>query len=599
MVRVASLGLKNFKSIGGKQQKITLSPITLLFGPNSAGKSTVLQSLIYLREIVSNRNLNPDTTELGGSWLDLGGFKNLIHGHNLDEAIEFEVDIALEGDELPDYLHEYEVELLDEAGLPAVTDFFSELEIATLRLRLRWSNSLGRVVVERYDCALNGQEVASLQASLDGRRVSIERMPLLFEGLQTPVDAFGDGTSLAQLLSELLNTSVLDRGSASLSVDRPFKDSSIDEMEARVLSGDLPARQLLTQIKSELSYRSSRRAYALEQRMDDLLALHKISPVVEFMGLHDQPDAMPAIDTGLELDSDVWLISDAQNGFEQAQKHLVMAVINTAVCGPLKCLSSWLDELSYIGPLRDLPPRSILPRSTPDKSRWAQGLAAWEMLPTAKSELIREINFWLGDDCLKSGYQLLVKKYRELEDDHPLFMMLEDEMELDDQEVIKELLNDLPHKVRVCLKEESSDLEVMPQDIGVGISQLFPVIALAVIQKQGLAAIEQPELHIHPRLQVELADVFVRYAKDSNVMFLLETHSEHLMLRLLRRVRQAREFDLPEGLVTLSPDDLAVHYVEPSEFGTEFKQLRVNEDGDFMDEWPHGFFDERDEELFF
>lgn len=597
MARVASLGLKNFKSIGGKQQKITLSPITLLFGPNSAGKSTVLQSLIYLREIVGNRNLNPDTTELGGSWLDLGGFKNLVHGHNLDEAIEFEVDIALEGDELPDYLHDYEVEMLDEAGLPTVTDFFSGLAIANLRLRLRWSNILDRVVIERYDCALNGQEVASLQASLDGRQVSIERMPLLFEGLQAPVDAFDDGASLAQLLGELLHTSALDIGSASLSVDRPFKDSSIVEMEARVLSGDLPAHQLLAQIKSELSHRTSRRAHALEQQVDDLLALHKVSPVVEFMGLHDQPDAMPAMDTGLELDSDFWLISDNQNGSEQAQKHLVMAVINTAVCGPLKCLSSWLDELSYIGPLRDLPPRSILPRSTPDKSRWAQGLAAWEMLPTAKPSLIDEVNFWLGDGCLKSGYQLLVKKYRELEDEHPLFMMLQSDMDLDDQVVIKELLEDLPHKVRVCLREESSGLEVMPQDIGVGISQLFPVIALAVIQKQGLAAIEQPELHIHPRLQVELADVFVRYAKDSNVMFLLETHSEHLMLRLLRRVRQAGESDMPEDLVTLSPNDLAVHYVEPSDIGTEFKQLRVNKDGDFMDEWPHGFFDERDEEL--
>jgi len=57
----------------------------------------------------------------------------------------------------------------------------------------------------------------------------------------------------------------------------------------------------------------------------------------------------------------------------------------------------------------------------------------------------------------------------------------------------------------------------------VGISQIFPVLVLSILQKQGLVAIEQPELHIHPKLQVELADVFVRYAKESNALFLLET----------------------------------------------------------------------------
>jgi len=151
--------------------------------------------------------------------------------------------------------------------------------------------------------------------------------------------------------------------------------------------------------------------------------------------------------------------------------------------------------------------------------------------------------------------------------------------------------------VRVSLIEDDTELEVMPQDIGVGVSQIFPVLTMAVTKKDGLAAIEQPELHIHPRLQTELADVFIRYAIQSNVMFLLETHSEHLMLRMLRRVREAENHLNDQK--SLSPDDLAVHYVESGSEGTKFSQLRVSEDGDFIDEWPDGFFDERDEELFF
>ncbi len=133
------------------------------------------------------------------------------------------------------------------------------------------------------------------------------------------------------------------------------------------------------------------------------------------------------------------------------------------------------------------------------------------------------------------------------------------------------------------------------------ISQLFPVIALSVIQQKGLAAIEQPELHIHPKLQVELADVFVRYAKQNNTIFLLETHSEHLMLRLLRRVRQSSDDSSEASVIdtSLEPNDLSVNYVEPTDIGTQFRRLRITEDGDFLDEWPSGFFDERDEELFF
>lgn len=602
MARLTSLGLTNFKSIGGNQQKIALSPITLLFGPNSAGKSTVLQSLIYLREIVSKRNLNPDKTELGGNCLDLGGFQNLIHGRSLDTAIEFEVDIALDGDELPDYLSDYEQSMLDEAGFPAVADFFSELNIATLRFELRWSGSLSKVVIDRYECLMNEKKVVSIQASSDARQINIEAMPLLLEGLQAPIESFGDNTSLVQLLNDLLNTSVMERGSTELSVKRPFKDDSIAEIEKRVLTQDLPAKPLLNQVKAELTHRSSRRAHALDIEVDKLLVMHDAAPVFELVGLHNQSDAMPNMVSGLEFDADIWReiegeLEDLDN--EEKLKHLAMAVINTAICGPLQVLSKWLDDLSYIGPLRDLPPRNILPRSTPDKSRWATGLAAWEMLPTAKSSDIDEINFWLGDGCLDSGYQLLVKKYRELEDSHPLYRMLDNELDEDDQDVIKDLLKEIPHKVRVCLREQSSDLEVMPQDIGVGISQLFPVIALSVFQKGGLSAIEQPELHIHPRLQVELADVFVRSAKQNNVMFLLETHSEHLMLRLLRRVREAAESQNLGVATSLTPEDLAVHYVEQADISTEFKRLRVSEDGDFLDEWPAGFFDERDEELFF
>lgn len=605
MIKPVSLTLKNFKAIGTTDQSIDLAPITLLFGPNSAGKSSILQALIYFREILVKGNLNPDKTELGGDWLDLGGFKNLVYGHEIEEQIQIGMKFELSSSDLPDFLSEHEYEYLEELGFSGLDDFFNELESAYVELTLRWSHILNTPIVEKYECCLNDQLIAVITASLDGKQVSIDSLPLAYAGFQEPNDFLPEEQSLAETLTNLLSSSVLERGQVDFSSltdqERPFIQQSIYELEELLQGDKLPPKEVLVKLLEELKYRSTRRAYALEKNVKEALSSNESS--IQLIGLSLQKDALPDVIKGLQIDDDNWKLSEEREEFvykfDKGTQLFCMNAVNMAVCGPLICLQKWLDNFSYIGPLRDLPPRDIKPRKTLDKARWAKGLAAWELLPVANQSFIDEVNFWLGKNCLDTGYQVWVKRFRELEDSHPIYSMLENELDLDQQILIKELLSELPEKTEVCLLEEKNDLEVMPHDIGVGISQLFPVLVLSILQKHGLISIEQPELHIHPKLQVELADVFVRYAKESNVLFLLETHSEHLMLRLLRRIRQATEGEITDEELLLKAEDIAVQYVEPSAYGTQFKRLRVNDDGDFIDEWPQGFFDERDEELFF
>jgi predicted ATPase len=79
----------------------------------------------------------------------------------------------------------------------------------------------------------------------------------------------------------------------------------------------------------------------------------------------------------------------------------------------------------------------------------------------------------------------------------------------------------------------------------------------------------------------------------------LETHSEHLLLRLLRRIRETGEGELPrDSFPCLTPDRIAVFYVETSDGQTKVQNLRVDETGEFIDRWPRGFFEERAKELF-
>ncbi len=125
---------------------------------------------------------------------------------------------------------------------------------------------------------------------------------------------------------------------------------------------------------------------------------------------------------------------------------------------------------------------------------------------------------------------------------------------------------------------------VSPRAVGYGIGQVLPIIVQSLLARDSLLLVEQPEVHLHPRLQAALGDLFVETVADRGAQLLVETHSEHLVLRLLRRVREGR----------LAPEDLAVLYVELDDQGAAFvRRLEVDAEGDLVDGWPGSFFDER------
>jgi len=114
--------------------------------------------------------------------------------------------------------------------------------------------------------------------------------------------------------------------------------------------------------------------------------------------------------------------------------------------------------------------------------------------------------------------------------------------------------------------------------------------------------IEQPELHLHPSLAARLGDLFLTINKKPGfARLLIETHSEHLILRILRRIRQTTDGDLPEHIPPtppVTPDDVCVLWVDNLGDGTTFTRLRISDNGRWLDRWPDGFFSERHEELF-
>src|SRR5690606_16394738 len=105
---IKKLEIKNFKGIGDPGVEVEFKPITLLFGPNSAGKSTIIQALHYAREIFLRKNFNPTSVLSGGSILNLGGFRNIVHNHNIENTITLKFDFDL--DSLSSGLQSYSID---------------------------------------------------------------------------------------------------------------------------------------------------------------------------------------------------------------------------------------------------------------------------------------------------------------------------------------------------------------------------------------------------------------------------------------------------------------------------------------------------------
>ncbi len=147
--------------------------------------------------------------------------------------------------------------------------------------------------------------------------------------------------------------------------------------------------------------------------------------------------------------------------------------------------------------------------------------------------------------------------------------------------------------------------------VGSGLGYVLPV--LASICDPGLSAVvlQQPELHLHPSLQASLGDALslsvagIREIENPLIrsrrrwpQLIVESHSELLLLRILKKIRLSHEGQLPPS-ESIHHDDVKILYFDPDPSGaTNVKVLRVSEDGDFIDRWPRGFFSERDQELF-
>ncbi len=141
--------------------------------------------------------------------------------------------------------------------------------------------------------------------------------------------------------------------------------------------------------------------------------------------------------------------------------------------------------------------------------------------------------------------------------------------------------------VEFRLRENQSRTDVLLADMGFGISQVLPVLVECFYAEEGATfVVEQPELHLHPAAQSELADVLMDVVKHRNIQIILESHSEHLLRRLQRRIAE-EEF---------AAKDAALYFCEMDDGASKCTELQITEEGTIKN-WPKDFFGNEMEEL--
>lgn len=560
---IRSLEIENFKGIA-ERQHIDFAPLTLLFGANSAGKSTILQALLYLHELIERGAADVDRTELGGSVLELGGFARLVHKHDTERAIVLRVEFATPGG-----LERFGRDLSD-FPFPDLED---EVETAWIELNIRFltAASFRGPIVDRVVLGVNGDseplvwlEVGAtlrdgepLHARVnmghpvlasavgDHQRTLIphwahSEVTEAWEAIALPQDGTGDGTGGGYGSSS--------GSGAGLADGSGFGDG-------RSLPVFALGRTRFSALPSPGESLRMIPAGDIEGDKEEVVSLR----------LQTQSEA-----TKKQIESLESSIALRERAAQQVRTFLEMVLLGTT-----SQLASFLRNAQYVGPLRTIPPRGFLYERAGRITSWADGLAAWDLLLADRFTLVERANAWLRK--LRADCQIVVQQ---LFDGHA------DAEELSEGHVDK--------TIRRLLLDTGARSFVLPSEVGAGISQLIPVIVAAIEERSGLTLVEQPEVHVHPAVQVGLGDLLLDAARGEHQrrVILVETHSEHLLLRVMRRMRETHEGTVPEGIRPVGPADVSVVLVEKDGERSITRKMPLNERGELVKAWPDGFFEE-------
>lgn len=461
---ITNYSIENFK-VFLTEANLKFAPITLIYGPNSSGKSSIIQSLIVLRESLIKNNQS-NSLKTNNSFFELGSYVSVVNNHDSNKKIKYQIEFSNIS-----YLFEYAFKSNGQQNI-------SYLDNISVKDR---ENLIKDFKFTRKD-RVNSE-------------VNVFKINYNFDLLQHYEEK---NKYIKDLVKHLSKNELYEKMDF-----RKIYQYSLDQFAIRK-GFVLPN-------------------YSTSNQMS-LLESDNIKERVEGIYVQHYMDA---------LTSDIQKLD--------------------------KNLYNQLFKISYIGPLRPHPKRVYQLDNVVTNSVGQNGENFLSFL-ARDDKYIKEVNRIFEEFGIKYDIEIFRTN--------------------------NEVIGDT---VSIYLVDRHTGLKTTLVDVGFGIGQVLPIILEGLVKNRGTICIEQPEIHLHPKLQANLANFFAKDIKSKYPnQWIIETHSEALLLRFQRLIKHKE----------LEPNDISIIYVNPTETGAEVIPIPLDEDGDFTITWPNGFFEERLDEMF-
>lgn len=222
-------------------------------------------------------------------------------------------------------------------------------------------------------------------------------------------------------------------------------------------------------------------------------------------------------------------------------------------------------RIYYLGPLREHPKREYTWSGAEPENVGSRGeLAVNAILAATKKQV--KISKGRGRERSALEFQKnLAEKLRELG--------------LIEEFTVQRIKDDV-NLYQVWVRKSTRSPRVLLTDVGFGVSQILPALVLCYYVPPGSTILfEQPEIHLHPQVQSSLADIFVDAVKHRNVQIIVESHSEHLLRRLQRRIAEEK----------IDANDTTLYFCDLENGHSRLTPLEVDDLGNISN-WPQDFF---------
>lgn len=536
----------NVKSLAD-EHIIPLAPLTLIYGPNAAGKSTIIQSLQLLAQSVQAGEFTP-----AGPRVDVHDFRHVVTGHDPDKSITIGIDFGIEVGtrEVPNPEADYFDDLSDLGGglirHPGRVSFpvmvssgmlhsYSYNEGNPRTLKSLWLNE--GPGVSQPDTPVQFEDEGDLP--LSDPFVLCWRMDLSdpdqIDRLLSAIDAWKDTARLSGFPDEDNHLLAFQKWAENDVKLLRFAKSQLEAGTANWVTLDL---WLADPWEVDPGRRAPSRLY---------LAIKPTGNTDRDDPVHYRSDRVHDRDLLLEG----WANGDKRPGsFEMKAIPQIFQKVEKEARRLLTF------SIITLGPIRPAPGQDYLAADTSVSASFALVKRLYD-----DQHLLRGVNEWFATHEIP--YSIGV-----------------------DRLVREKSADQVGYSLGIT--DKRVPVEVGLADVGYGVSQVLPIVAECLGAKGRIICIEQPELHLHPRLQAELADLFAGSAnghgrKEHGNQIIAETHSKSILLRVRKLIRTGE----------LVPDDVAVLYVDnDQDKGVSVQRLRLGTRGQLLDPWPTGFFDD-------